>query len=230
MGNLSKLFKWSKKVDIRDSSDNIVATVFMRLIGDADFNEAREQALASSKKLRRDLKNPQSLAYTGAFADIEFVDKDDMINNVIISEMNVYRDEATKLFPEKDLPEPPETSDLESQEEYQDKVKTIRDERVKSISEHMDKRFEERRVELEKETLEVLKKDYIRAVINNRANQEFMDTFQDYCVFKATYSDEAMKKPEFSSFDEFVNCAPQVKDQLIRAYLTLEISGEELKN
>ena len=230
MGNLSKLFKWSKKVDILGSSDEVVATVYMRLIGDADFSEARDTALASSKKLRRDLKNPSSLAYTGAFADIDYVDKDDMINNIIVSEMSLYRDEAVKLFPEKDLPESPETLDLEAQEEYQDKIKSIKDGRVKQISEHMDKRFEERRIELEALEADKLKKDYIRAVINNRTNQEFMDVFQDFCAYKATYSDENMKKPEFSSFEEFVNCAPQVKDQLLRAYLTLEVSGEEIKN
>ena len=34
----------------------------------------------------------------------------------------------------------------------------------------------------------------------------------------------------FDSFDEFDGCAPQLKNQLMVAYINLEISGEDLKN
>ena len=49
------------------------------------------------------------------------------------------------------------------------------------------------------------------------------------CVFLGTCSDPEYKKRAFSSFEEFDNAAPHLKDLLMEQYRYLEIGMSELK-
>ena len=106
MGNLSKLFRWHRKVDITEGN-NVLATVYVRLVGDTDFQEAKSVALRRSKELRIKLRNPGSEEHKSNFLDIDSLTKDELIMGVSFGELPDYRDEALLQVPEKSLPELP---------------------------------------------------------------------------------------------------------------------------
>lgn len=230
MGNLSKLFRWKRKVDIRDGL-KVLETVWVRLVGDNDYQEARTAALKRSKQLRAKLRDSNSDEYIAAFTDIDAMTKEEIILGIVYSEIPDYRDEAVLVTPEKPLPELGDNPTLEEQEEYQTKLEEQRQERVDTLAKFIEKKSEERRGELGKlENLDELRRMYHNALINVKCTELFTGTFREFCVYRGTFKDSACKQPAFESFDEFDACAAQLKNQLIAAYTNLELTGEDLKN
>jgi len=230
MGKLSKLFRWHRKVDITEGNE-ILATVYVRLVGDADFQEAKTVALRRSKELRIKLRDRDSEEYKSNFLDLDSLTKDELIMGISFGELPDYRDEALLQVPEKSPPELPDNPTLEQQEEYETKLEEIRNERTMFISDFIEKRAEERREELGKiEDIDKLREMYTHSVINMRCTEEFTRVFREYQVYKGTFNDAKFTQPAFDSFKEFEECAPQLKNQLLGAYVNLELTGEELKN
>jgi len=230
MGKLSKLFRWHKKVDITEG-DNVLATVYVRLVSDADFQEAKSVALRRSKELRIKLRDPNSEEHKSNFLDIDSLTRDELIMGISFGELPDYRDEALLQVPEKSPPELPDNPTLEQQEDYETKLEEIRNERAKFISDFIEKRAEERRAELDKiEDINKIREMYTRSVINMKCVEEFTRVFREYQVYKGTFNDAKFIQPAFDSYEEFEECAPQLKNQLLKAYVNLELTGEELKN
>lgn len=230
MGKLSKLFRWHRKVDITEG-DNTLATVYMRLVGDADFQEAKSVALRRSKELRIKLRDTNTEEHKSNFLDINSLTRDELMMGVSFGELPDYRDEALLQAPEKSPPELPDNPTLEQQEEYETKVEEIRNERAKFISDFIEKKSEERKAELSKiEDTDKLREMYTHSVINMKCTEEFTKVFREYQVYKGTFNDAKFTQPAFDSYEEFEECAPQLKNQLLRAYVNLELTGEELKN
>jgi hypothetical protein len=230
MSNISKLFKWTRKIDIKDG-DKILDTVYMRLVGDADYQEARGMALRYSRDLRIKMRKIDSEEYKSNFSDIDSLTKDELGMGITIGELSDYRDEALMHIVEKDPPELPDNPTLEQQEEHEVKLTEIRNKRIKDIADFIDKKAEEKKVELDKiEDTAKLKELYVHSVINVKCTEEFTRVFREYQVYKGTHKDSGLKDLAFDSFEEFNDSAPQLKSQLLNAYITLELTGEELKN
>jgi len=230
MSKIAKLFRWYRKVEIR-AGDKVLDTVYIRLVGDGEFQEAKSVALKRSKQLRVLLRDKTTDEHQASFSDLGSLTKDELIMGVTFGEIPDYRDEALLTLPEKELPELPDAPTLEQQEEHETKLEEMQRERAKSLSEFIEKRAEERREEISKvDDLETLREMYVHSVINMKCNEEFTRAFREYQVFKGTYADNKFKTLAFDNFDEFDGCAPQLKSQLITSYISLELSGEELKN
>lgn len=230
MSKIAKLFRWSKKVEIKDG-DKILETVYIRLVGDAEFQEAKTVALSHSKRLRILLRDKSTDEYEANFSDLTSLIKDELIMGVTFGEIPDYRDEGLLTLPEKDPPELSDSPTLEQQEEHETKLEELRTERAKALTEFIEKRADERKIEIgEEEDIEKLRETYVHAIINMKCSEEFTRAFREYQVFTGTYVDNKFKTLAFDSFDEFDRCAPQLKNQLMVAYINLEVSGEELKN
>ena len=230
MSKIAKLFRWQRKVDIREG-DKILDTVYIRLVGDAEFQEAKTVALKRSKQLRILLRDKSTDEYQAGFSDLGSLSKDELIMGITFGEIPDYRDEGLMTLPDKEPPELSDNPTLEQQEEYETKLEELKNERTKLLTEFIEKKAEERKAEINKITdIEQLQEMYVHSVINMRCSEEFTRAFREYQVFKGTYTDNKLKTLAFDSFDEFDECAPQLKNQLMTAYISLELSGEDLKN
>ena len=230
MSKIAKLFRWYRKVEIR-AGDKVLDTVYIRLVGDAEFQEAKSVALKRSKQLRVLLRDKVTDEHQGSFSDLDSLTKEELIMGITFGEIPDYRDEALLTLPEKELPELPDTPTLEQQEEYETKLEELRAERAKTLSDFIEKRAEERKVEIGAvDDIETLREMYVHSVINMKCNEEFTRAFREYQVFKGTYTDSKFKVLAFDDFDDFDGSAPQLKGQLITAYISLELTGEDLKN
>lgn len=230
MSKISKLFRWHRKVEIREG-DRILDTVYIRLVGDAEFQEAKLVSLQRSKQLRILLRNKDTDEYRATFSDLDLLTRDELVMGITFGEIAEYRDEALLSIPEIELPELVDSPTLEQQENHETKIKEIKSDRTKAITEFIEKRAEERKGEINSvEDNEQLRGMYTHSIINMKCSEEFTTAFRGYQVFKGTYIDNKFKTLAFDDFDEFSECAPQLKNQLMMAYINLEMSGEDLKN
>jgi dsDNA-binding SOS-regulon protein len=230
MSKIAKLFRWHKKVDIKDG-ETVLGTVYLRLVGDSDFQEAKVAALKASKTLRIKLRNPDSEEHKSTFSDIESLTKEELCMGVTFGEIADYRDEALVNFPEKEVPQLPDNPTLEEQENYEEMLEKRQNDRAETLAKYIEKRSDERKEELAKlEDVDKLREMYKHSIINLKCSEEFTRVFREYQVYKGTYEDNKFTKLAFDSYDEFLDSAPQLKNLLLGAYIGLELSGEELKN
>ena len=230
MGKLSRLFRWHRKVEIREG-DKVLDTVYVRLGGDAEFQEAKNAALKCSKQLRTLLRDRESNEHQSNFSDLGSLTKNELVMGITFGEIPDYRDEGLLTLPERELPELPDNPTLEQQEEHESKLEELHAERAKALTEFIEKRAEERKKEIgEVEDIEQLREMYVHSVINMKCSEEFTRAFREYQVYRGTFMDRKFEVPAFDDFDDFDGCAPQLKNQLISAYVSLEMTGEDLKN
>jgi len=230
MSKIANLFRWHKKVEIKDGS-KVLDTVYIRLVGDAEFQEAKNMSLRRSKKLRISLRDSNTDEYQASFSDLHSLTKDELIMGITFGEIPDYRDEGLLTLPEKEMPELPDNPTLEQQEEYETNLEELRAARAKALTEFIEKKADDRKVEIGKtDDIDELREMYVHSVINMKCSEEFTRAFREYQIFSGTYADNKFKTLSFDSFEEFDGCAPQLKNQLMTAYISLEMSGEDLKN
>lgn len=233
--DITTLFRWSKEIEIKDIKGAVRSKIYLRLVGDYDYNEAQKRALAESRKLRKLFRDNTSVEYDSLFADIDTLEKENLINSIILYEFNEIRDKVLdEAEPQKTLEDFSDDLEDDATQEDRENVQVKYDDYIKSRVEKLQGKFDEES-ELKREVLEllsddVLKKRYIDSSINYRCGQFFSEKFRDYCVYLGTYLDDKFKTRVFKDFSEFLNCSTLLKNQLLEAYTSLTVSGEDLKN
>lgn len=230
--DLANLFRWNTEVEIKDREGNVVTKLYVRLVGDVDYNQAQQYGLVASRVLRKTLKDKNSTGHKALFLDIEDRSKDELIFGILLAEISNFRDLAvadlgTEIFETK-VPEDADT--LEERENQQEAEEKLTNEKTEKLRTKMEEKSEERKKELEDKDVKELKEIFVESSINAKCLDEFSTAFREYCIFAGTYSDKSFKESAFNDFDEFRNTSPNLKRQLIDAYLQLELSGEQLKN
>jgi len=228
--DLSSLFKWKADVNIKDDTGESVATVYMRLVGDADINKARVFALRRSGALRHQLRTPGTNEYEAFVAPIDTIE--DIQRLIIGIKMLLLPELANKARQDIDLPLPtPPKSDasLEEQEKYQDEIDNYPTVFNGMVQEKITDYLDAEQLRLEKLSFEKLQKEYVEALIGSTCNREMLQAFQDMCIYHATFQDADFTQPAFKSFEDFENASLTVKRQLRDAYSDFEISMDSLK-
>jgi len=230
MSKIAKLFRWHKKIEIKEG-DKVLDTVYVRLVGDAEFQEAKNLSLTRSKALRIKLRNPETDEYKASFSDLETLTRDELLMGITFGEIADYRDEALLQMPEKELPPLSDNPSLEEQENYEETIQTRQRERAESLTKYIEKRADERKVELSKiEDIGKLREMYTHSIINLKCSEEFTKSFREYQIYKGTFKDAKFQELAFDSFEEYSQCSSRLKDMLLTAYVSLELTGEDLKN
>lgn len=230
MSDLANLFRWKREVNIFSATGSSIATVYVKLVGDKDWQEARIKALKKSRSLRVRLRDTGSEVHEANFDGMYSMTIDELVTGIVFSEISDYRDAAVLEMGAELMPELMENPTLEDQEEHQEDTDQAKNDRIKLLTEKIEAKTEERREELKDTPREELEKMYISSLINMRCQEEFTNAFREWCIFKGTFSDKKYVKPAFDTWEEFENAAPPLKNQLLSAYTSLEISGEDLKN
>jgi NAD+--asparagine ADP-ribosyltransferase len=227
--NIAQLFSWSKETAIADSHGNILSKLWVRLVGDADLNRARVFALRSSAELRIKLKDPKSDEHMAFIQDVTVVDKSNLVDVIVGLSLrdvtrNAYR-EVTVTIPK----EPDSDASLEKQEKYQKEVDDYPKKREEAIRKYLKKKVDELTEKYNQLSDEDLQKKYESLMINELCEQESFKKFKEMCVYFSIYKDKNFKTRMFSSFDEFDNIAPEIKEKLMNEYTSLELDTDTLK-
>jgi hypothetical protein len=225
--DISRLFYYSDKFEIE--ANNKKFPVYIRLVGDAELNQARVFALRESAKMRQKFKDKQSDEYLAYMPDFDSMTKDDLIRTILSAKMNDIIKTAANNY-KFNLPlEPKSTATLEEQEEYQQKVDNFDSEYDRELTEEIRKLVEIEENRLKSLEEEILKKELETAIINQVCEFQMIDRFRSYCVYLGSYKDSEFKTRLFDSFEMFDNLPRGIKEQFLAHYSQLEISEAELK-
>lgn len=227
--DISKLFHWSDKFIITDRYGNEVVTAYIRLIGDAELNRARVQAIRASKELRTKLKTEGTDERIVFIPEIEDITREQLIELILIQKVREFSQDAMK---EVSIPvpvEPHSESDLEKQEKYQTEIDNYESVRVDKIKQITTNKVENYRGTLNGRTDIELGREYEKLVINDLCEQEMIKKFRELCVYFGSFSDEEHTKYLFDNFNQFDNLPTEVKQQFLDSYQQLEISIDFLK-
>jgi hypothetical protein len=228
--DISILFRWGKKVDVASRGGELFSC-YVRLVGDAELNRARVFALRKSAELRRLLKNMDSEERMALIADPEASDKEKLIE--LICYLNT-RDITMKAINNNrlDIPFPKElksNATLEEQEKYQAEIDNWPQKREDKIREYIQGEIDKLKGRLQESSQENIYKMYEETAIAELCEVEMTNKFRQFCVYLGTYKDEDYKEKLFFDFDTFDNLPTEIKQQLLNAYVELEIPMDELK-
>jgi len=227
--DLSKLFLWNKEVEIKDEAGNVVKTVWMRLVGDADLNRARVISLRESAKARESLKTETSDEYMAYIAPLKFSSKENITAGIKLLNMGNYMDEARANVITKFPVEPASDASLEEQEKYQKIIDDFPIKWEKDLDKELKKIDKRESSRLDVMDEDALKKEYVDGLINYICQTSMNDTFHSYCTYFGTYEDAKFRRKAFRSYDDYSNISPRVKQMLEDAYRDLEIPIPQLK-
>ena len=227
--DISILFKWGTPVPMKDAFDNTIEILYVKLIGDADTNRSRTFALRESAKLRALLKTPGSDERVAYIPDWKSMKNSSLTELVIQFKLREYVQKVTKnlLMPLPD--EPDSDSSLESHEEYQKKVDEWPKIREDKIRDELQKVVDEERKYLKSIGKGELALEAENAIIAELCEQRMYDAFQASVLTFATFSDQEYKNKYFKSMEEFEALISDFKDQLFKAYNSININTENLK-
>ena len=227
--DISRLFHWGDVLEINNLMGETVIRIYMRVIGDADVNRARVQALRFSNELRKNLNDKAWEDREAYIPDVSAFSKEDLIQLIVTYSS---RDIISRASADIVIPHPKEPSgdaNLEEQELYQKKT----DEYPKIFEEKLridvDKRIASFKEVLEEKTTEELIQMHESEMIKEMCNVRFLDRYQELCAFYGTYKDSEYKKRLFDDFQKFLDSPKLLKGQVVNNYSVLELNAEALK-
>jgi hypothetical protein len=227
--DFSKLFLYKHKLEIIDSSGEVVGKVYQRILNDADLEYARAQALRASGQFRAKLRedgSEENFAYLSSIYDLIH---DEMVAHILIQELSARRERLQTEIPPRVPPKPEPDASLEQQEEYLAKMDKVEIEWIEAINERLEKELEQRRKELSLLQDDDLRLILKRAMINRLCNLRMVNVFQSYCAYLGTYADSKCKINQFDSFEEFEQAPSEVIGQLVDGYFKLGLDAAEIK-
>jgi hypothetical protein len=228
--DITKLFRYKTEVEVKDELTGDSGKFYLRIIGDADLNRARVFGLRKAAQLRKELKDPESEtreAFITEFADI--VSGDLLVESILIMKTGEMQREIVNMT---DVPEPRAPKSDAPQEAHENFQMEVDDYEAKYRKEYAkNARKVEKR---ERKSLEGIGEDelyilYEGTVIDRMCTEEMTTKYYEMCVFMGAYSDPDYQRKAFSSFEEFENAAPHLKDLLMEQYRYLELGMSELK-
>ncbi len=228
--DLSRLFVWGNKFELKDRMEEKIADVYVRLVGDADLNRARVFALRKSKEMRAKLKDPNSEERQAYLPDITDENKETLVIIMASAKLKEITGDAIDKIKVPFPKELKSKATLEEQEKHQEEVDKYPQKREKAIKEYIEKEIAKVQVELRQRTLEDLVKEYEASLINNICENEMFIAFKDACVFYGTFKDENHKERLFENIEQYQSSLPEIKAQLLTFYNGLDIGMDELKN
>lgn len=236
MASISDLLRYKKKVELKSDAE-IVAEVWVRILGDYDLQQAYKQARLASSRRRAALRTVGSDDYNDMIETVPDIMTLDEAKNIVKSAKipifvaeayaTLDRDEPPKV---EEVSEEPDAPSLEEQEQldkievdqgldYQSRVKNNVADRLDALDQELGGLSD---VEI-----------YDRAkfeLSNLAANEEFTSELAAQKAYRGTYLDEKCKTRAFLDIDDFKNTHETIKRQLLEAYEALELGPTEIKN
>lgn len=226
---LTKLFHWNAELKIRDSSGEVVTTVYQRIVGDYGLQSARKAALRFTSQLRAKLTHTDSDDYQVYVAPVLLLNRAEQETLLLFDELNDIQRKADKITKIAEPKEPDADAPNVAFEQYQELDDSYEDRYLTLLKQNTDKLFNERKEEVAKLSDQEISDLVIKNRIEALCDVELKNRFFEYCVYLGTYEDSDFKKRLYANFDEFGDMPEPLKQQIMRGYADLEMSAISLK-
>jgi|SRR5688572_9901557 len=227
--DITKLFVWGTEYEIVNGDDEVLAKVFMRILGDADVNKARVYALRKSFELRRKLKDSNSEERLIYIRDFDDVTDEELINYIVAYSMREIGNDSHKMVKVKRPTQPKADASLEKMEKFQKEVDDYPNKVKEAVSKYMKDAVDKLKKSLEGLTKEALYKKYEKLLVEEFCEQEALNSYNEMQLYLGCYKDAEYKERFFESFEQYENLDSQVKKDFRTAYDRLDVRMDELK-
>lgn len=227
--DVARLFIWGKQFDIKDNEDNVKATVYMRLLGDADVNRARVFALRKSRELRLKFNDPNSDESLIYLRGIDEMTEKELIEYVVVFSMREITNRAYKQVKVEKPKMPKSDAPLKKMEKFQKEVDDYPAKLDTAIKDYIKSEVDKMRERLATEDKESLYKQYKENLVNEFCEQEALRSYRDMELYLGCYRDEDYKERWWNSFEDYDNLDAEYKRMFRASYDTLDINMDELK-
>jgi len=229
--NISKLFKWIKEFTllgtngepILDENDKEI-TVYIRVIGDNDLDEAKKYALRESRKLRNKYReNPEEV-----LPDMNSLSLSELASLVVLNEASFLYKQAERdtVIP---FPTVPTSMHVEDEERYLEKLDTYFEDLIVAIDEKAQKLFNDKKAYYEAMPMDKLMIRANNTYIDKIVELEIVKFYNDAILYYAIYEDKDCTVKVFKDIDDVSNSAKFLKEMLYTEYSKLVLSDLELK-
>jgi len=237
------LLRWKKSIILKDESDKILldekgnpVTIYMRVVGDQDLQDAFKLARVRSAEKRKTLRDETSLEYLDQVAPIKEASREDCMELILTARTQTFQSEAYANVERPDavtieeIAADPDAVSLEEQEQLDAANEKVDKEYVDAIQTYIETRQKETEVELESISLENIRGIAELEVSNITSLALFLQEVLDYKIIKACYTNKALTEKAFDSVEEYRSANSHIKAQISEAYMRLEIGADEIKN
>lgn len=236
------LLRWRGSVELKDQYDKPIldngkpVTVYLRVVGDQDLQNAYKVARIHSAEKRKQLRDSTSLEFKDQVEPIREASKEECIELIVTAReqnfgaeayANTVRPEAVKL---EEVAVDPDSPTLEEQEKLDAENAAVDAEFQAALAEYITSKKSQLADELALVELDELRKTAELEVSNITSLGLFLQAVQDYKMVYACYNDKAYKERSFDSIDEYRETLDIIKDQLLRKYAQLELGTDDIKN
>lgn len=210
--------------------------VYIRLIGDDDLEKSHKAARLASSDIRAQLRDPSTELYRDRVAPIITESRETCIEIIQSARSSNLDAEARSAVVRPDLPDleefaiDPDAPTLEEQEKMDTEVNALNTKYEEDVKDYVSVRTNQILDELKPLTDAEVAAQAAIEIVNITALAEFFTELMTQKIVRGAYTDKTFKEKAFDSFEEFRNADKNIKDQLISAYLKLEIDPEQLKN
>jgi hypothetical protein len=158
------------------------------------------------------------------------MDKDQKVSVIMLEAMPDIYDRARRNMNVK-LPKAPSAdASLEEVENYEHAIDNYDDEVTEAVSSLTSGYSKELRAELDGLSDEEFEGRLIRAMENQICINFMNERFNEEIVWRSVYTDAKFSKSYFESYDDYIDLAEEVRNQLERGYKDLQMHRGELKN
>lgn len=227
--DIKPLFTWGREFNILNANDEVVASIFMRLVGDADLNRARIYALRKSAEKRKLLRTPDSDDRLAFIQEEGTLEKERLVALCALLSTKKLAKEAYKEVTIPEPKEPKADASTEELENYQKEIDEYPEKLDIALREYISKRVDQLTKVFEAKSEHELYTLYVDYFIDELCESEMLTAFKEMCTYHGTFKDNQYKTKFFDSFDDFKNLDGNLKQQFIGAYESLDVSPEELK-
>jgi hypothetical protein len=227
--DVSPIFNWGKEFTLSSVNGEDELKVFLRLVGDADFNRARIYALRKSAEKRKRLRTEDSDDKLAFLLERGELERERLISICVLF---ASKDLAKEAIKEVQVPLPKEPkSDAKTEvfEKYQQAIDDYPKKREDALRKYISREVDRLTEELQKKTDDQLYDLYIAYVTDELCEEEMLTAFKEMCTYFGTYKDPQFKERFFNSFEDFANLDGYLKQQFMSSYASLEITTDDLK-
>lgn len=226
--DISRLFSYKKEI-VMITPDDKEITLYLKVLGDADNNIAKTNALRESGKFREQLRDREWKDRSLYVPEMLGKTKEEIVDIVIALEISRITMDAVNDVQVQYPKELDGDASLEDQEKYQEEVDGFSEKYEKAITKEVDKRTKAKRIEVNKLKKDDIVTKYENSLINQGVQTRYYDEYMEWALYFATYEDENYSVRAFKDVDSFRNSPAHLKEALIEEYSSIEIGASKLK-
>lgn len=190
---------------------------YLRTLSDLEVRERQSRAVAESRKIRDELRDPESEAYKAFIEPLSAITDDELRQSIIALESVAIRRKVVEEIGPRYIPFPDDPS-LEEQQNVQEE----REKEEKRVLKEREKAVEGRIKRLEKD-LAKRKRAYLISRMkatqeNARIVNEFFIAFDRLTIFYSCFTDEQCQDRFFEAPEQIGELSPAILNYLLNEY------------